>query len=228
MKKLKYLSVLVLSLVVLSSCSSDNDSNPAEEEAEEEDVMPENLLCEGNGSGSYFPLAMGNYWKWEWPFNSGPSVSDITAEVIGTFDYMGNTYFELTYTGSNGQYHFKYLREDTQGNLKTLVYFIDSTGNYYEEHLVIPNSVLSTGDQWEFYSVFDSNDFVDPVQRVQSINAALETDFCNYTGGLEIFTRNLAADPAFPQSAILDYKIYKKGLGLINFEGNVLTEVILN
>jgi hypothetical protein len=224
MKKINFFGLL-LSILVVMSCSSDDSSND-DNITENPDQMV-NLLCEGNGSNSYFPLAIGNYWKWEYPF-SFPSTPDITAEVIGTFDYNGITYYELEYTGSDGQYHFKYLREDSQGNLKVLVYFLSVNGNYYEEHTIIPNSSsFSAGDQWNFYAALDEFDSIEPVQRVQSVGT-YDTETCSYEQALEIFTRNLQADTTIPQSAILDYKIYKKGVGIVNFDGNVLTEVILN
>lgn len=195
------------------------------------DSGTDDILCQGNASDTYFPLAVGNYWKWEWPFSVGQSVADITAEVIGTFDHNGQTYYELTYTGTTGAYRFKYLREDQQGNLKVLVLFEDpsTSTEFYEEHTVIPNTSLSSGSQWDFYGFAQdatNPDFVlNYVQRVASTSTTLETDFCTYTQGLEIFTRVINS---LGDETVVNYKVYKRGLGIINYEGNVLTEVILN
>jgi len=195
------------------------------------DCLPNNefTLCDGNGSDIYFPLAIGNYWKWVDPFpiNSTP---DVTAEIIGMFEHDGVEYYELEYTGSDGAYHFKYLRYDSNNNLKVLVYYIDNVnGNYYQEHMLIPNSPLSSSSEWDFYGAFDQDTAnFHYIQDVYNVNLTVETDSCEYDGCLEIFTKNTLADPAFPQFVISDYKVYKKGVGIVNFNGNKLTEMILN
>ena len=60
MKTLKHLFIL-LSITIVFNCSGEDS------ESNDDDPEVENVLCDGDGSDSYFPLAMGNFWKWEYP-----------------------------------------------------------------------------------------------------------------------------------------------------------------
>jgi hypothetical protein len=76
MKKIsKYvLAIFILSSIIFISCSSDKSEN------------------NGTSSGNFLPLAVNNIWKYS--IENQSTINEV--KIIGTAQFSGNTYYELT------------------------------------------------------------------------------------------------------------------------------------
>ncbi|HRG53827.1 MAG TPA: hypothetical protein PLL00_13405 [Bacteroidia bacterium] len=189
MKKtvLSLISIAALSTVLISSCKK--------KDKEEDITEPEvNQVCDGNGSASYYPLAVGNSRVYAFTFGT---VVDITMAVIDTKVIGGKTYYAQVTSGFIGT-DTSYYREDPTTHD---VYEIDGT-----ETLMVPgNPVVG--------QVLPSD--AGTTSKVTNLNASYSTATCSYTGLLEV------TDYDASTSKVVNTAYYKKGLGLVGaFDDN--------
>ena len=187
-KKSKILvSALMLCVlgVVYTSCKSDDDSN----------TPPKNVLCDGNGMLSYFPLDSGNTWGYQNSI-SGVIQTQIhpSLKIIGTKIFLNKRYFfiyDLPDLGGMIGEDF-YLREETTNHN---IYRYNSG----EEYLEVPGSP-TLNQSWTY--VFNST------RKVTNLSASKVTPSCSYTGLLEITETSSSGN-------YVELFYYKKGLGIV-------------
>lgn len=157
-------------------------------------------LCDGiPGNSKYFPLAIGNKWKYGRTY-SVPGNDDYIEEITGDTIYDGKTYFIAHVTDAAFGQNIDYEK----------LYREDSNGDVYErrwgqpENLIVPANPVVGQSVWSDYEVVD-------------INATVTTGECTYTGCLKI-----------QESSFLQvYFYYKPGVGMVESSDNTLEEVWL-
>ena len=149
------------------------------------DPVPD-LVCTGNGSTSYFPLAVGN--SWEYDDNACQDINFLQVHyyeaVTGTNTYNNFTYFIV----HNDRYVMGgdfYYRESSNGD----IYYLEMQDTLHQEKLYLSANPAVT----QYFPVLGI---------VQSTNASISTPKCSYTGCLEI------SDGA-------TYYYFKRGIGLV-------------
>ncbi len=157
-------------------------------------------ICDGiPGNSKYFPLAIGNKWKYGRTY-SVPGNDDYIEEITGDTVYEGQTYFIAHVTDAAFGQNIDYEK----------LYREDSNGDVYErrwgqpENLIVPANPVVGQNVWSDYEVVD-------------INASITTGECTYTGCLKIM------EPSFLQV----YFYYKPGVGMVESSDNTLEEVWL-
>ena len=149
-------------------------------------------VCTGNGSATYFPLAVNNQWNYFRDYVSYPDVMD-TATITGTTVLGSKTYFRIISTGSTAQY---YIREETNGDIYCWNAPISG------ESLLLPaNPTVGQGWKVPYFSV---DSFL-----VKSVNASIiSPNGCSYTGLLKIDT--------YTSGSYWETWYYKKGVGFVH------------
>jgi len=166
MKKFSWLYVLagvMFTSVLINSCNQ-------EDEVADPNGNPANVLCDGAGSISYFPLADSNVWVYSGTFGATKTVTDVETVSTGTqytvnADQGFNDYDEVFIVGSNGDV------------------FLESAGTTVQDtnYLHVPiNPTLN--QEWIYTISFDGN----KIRRVTSISATVTTSSCTYNDCLEI------------------------------------------
>jgi hypothetical protein len=131
---MKYLSVFLISLVLLSAC-------------EEEDVIKSSY-------NDYLPLRIGNTWKFN-TINSNPNIGYRFKKVIGTIHKNGLEYYIMVSGYANPKEtidHIAYYRITPDGFV-----YVMNQGKVQEENLFRLNN--DDGDSWS-YKEPDYNDDV--------------------------------------------------------------------
>ncbi len=150
------------------------------------------VLCDGNGTTSFFPLKLNNSWTYS--YKIGPQVQSISPSpsVTGTTTHGSYTYFEFEDQSSTMYGGIYELREDaTSHNIHS---YSSST-----DYLYIPASP-TLNQSW---AVDYGN-----TRKVTNLSASATTAGCTYTGLLEI--------SQYDSGMVLQQKeYYKKGIGLV-------------
>ena len=230
---LRVLSLLFISFSLLTSCEKDDTpSTPPENQQtvnnngnNNQNNNSNSVLCDGNGSNSYFPLKVGNKWAWKAAMGN----YRLKAEVIEKKQINGNEYFKLDFKEFAGSMAFggftRYLRE-VNGSI---YYAIESTdnntgNNVWTDYLWIP-ATPQLNQNWEVLGLFNST-VATYRDHITSINITQTSSGCTYTGGVKVQTKKTDTNTGAVTS--LSYEIFKKGLGIINYNGKFLYEVTLN
>ena len=142
-------------------------------------------LCTGNGSDSYYPLAIGNAWYWPGLF--GGVYKHI---IYRTVEFDSITFYELYNTEG---YLWGYLNETWDGNI---ISHSESDGNNY---LLVPAHPIA-GQTWQLGN--------NGSRVVMNPHASLTTSSCHYDDCLLI--DDVSASGEHTRS-----NYYKKGIGLI-------------
>lgn len=183
MKKtvLSLMSIAALSTVLISSCKKkDKTEDVTEPEASQ--------VCDGNGSASYYPLAVGDSRVYALTFGT---VVDVTKAIPFTKTIAGKLYYAEITTGFIGTDTSYYREDPTTHN----VYQLDGTETLYVPGTPTLNQVLPS----------------DPgtTSKVTSLSASYSTPTCAYTDLLEV------KDYDNSTSKVVNTAYYKKGLGLV-------------
>lgn len=204
MKKINWLffaSVVLATSVFVGSCNT-------EEEDPNDPGTPPNVLCDGAGSSSYFPLAADNEWTYSGQFGTTETVTDVATVSAGT-EYtldvdQGFTDWTETYVvGSNGDVFFESAGVTVSDSL----------------YLYVPANP-TVNQEWLYVISFDGH----KVRKVVSTNASVSTSSCDYTGCLEIQEYDGTGDA-------LGTYWYKPGVGQVKqlvLTSSNLTSVTLN
>jgi hypothetical protein len=144
-------------------------------------------LCDGNGTTSWFPLALNNSW-----FYKGSGSNQFTDNITGTQVYGSFTYHKIENTlgGTN------YLRQASNGDI---MIYNSATST---EYLYVPGSP-TVNQTWTFPMQFSAT------RKVISTNATLTTSTCTYTGLLKIQNFNGTGGGE-------TVMYFKKGLGMVS------------
>lgn len=186
MKKriLSLVALVSLSMVIITSCKKKD---------KDEDVDPSaTQVCDGNGSSSYYPLAIGNSFV----YTSGSSIFSLTDSVSIRFAKTFNSksyYAEVTsnFLGLDTAYY----REDATTHD---IY----TWNGINDALYIPGSPAINQSLPEIMGGFGFT------AKVTNLSASYTTSSCTYSNLLEITVYD-------SKSAVYSTLYYKKGLGKV-------------
>ena len=188
MKKriLSLVALVSLSMVIITSCKK-KDKN--------EDITDDpsaTQVCDGNGSSSYYPLAIGNSFV----YTSGSSFFSLTDSVSIRFAKTFNSksyYAEVTsnFLGLDTAYY----REDATTHD---IY----TWNGINDALYIPGSPAINQSLPEIMGGFGFT------AKVTNLSASFTTSSCTYSNLLEITVYD-------SKSAVYSTLYYKKGLGKV-------------
>ncbi|MBI1288516.1 MAG: hypothetical protein GC178_13175 [Flavobacteriales bacterium] len=203
MKKKNWLLMIGVISVVGFSTSCNNDSEVPQ------DPTPANVLCDGNGSTSFFPLAADNVWTYSGVTTTTKTVTNV--ETVGgeqqfTVNVHGlNTYTEVYNVGANGDVFFHSPGDSG----------LDST------YLYVPaNPTLN--QEWSYTISFDGH----IRRKITSLTATITTSHCTYENCVEVKSYDGTGDYLYAH-------YYKEGVGLVKIDyglttDNVLTSVTLN
>lgn len=148
---------------------------------------PPSVICNGNGSASYWPLAAGNNW-----YLDGTGGNDIDLTVAsGVATHNSLTYFVVN-ENLGGSFE---LRTAANGDIMRY----NPSDN--TEYLYIPASPANN-QSWTYPMDFSAT------RKVINTNASVTTSKCSYTGCLQIQHFDASGNPG-----VTDY--YKKGVGMI-------------
>ena len=167
------------------------------------------FLCNGNGSGDYFPLALKNFWK----YDNGYEHRSYT--IKETVTIKSKTYYKVFITDTTSGVVWSwanFFRIDNNGDVYKMPYY---PGDSITEELEVPAHPYPN-QSWD-YDHF--------TRKVFSINASVKTDSCIYDGCLEI---GYIAVHSHTIGLDTTYYYYKKGIGLIRGEFLTLSVVKLN
>ena len=177
----------------------------------------QSVLCNGNGSPSLFPLAIGNLWEYSESID-GANTS-LQLEVISIENFNGNDYFKIE-VSSNIEPSHLYLREASNGDIYQL--FQENSG-YFEKLYLPANPTLN--QQWDYHNVCLVGN-CQHFRKVESINFYLETDNCVYVNCILVKNYTILDGGGITQQGT---RIYKQGIGIVGgFDATTFTAVILN
>jgi hypothetical protein len=168
------------------------------------------VLCDGDGSSTYMPLALDNQWTFDLTYASG--VYD-TLTVEGFAAYGSYTYYKLRYYDHNSGYVFPwryYLRTDASGNIYQ---WTGSADVLYLPANPTAGQVLPQGG--DFYSAYIAG------RKVIAINETVTTGHCTYTNVLHIQSYDVSS------GSVQGNYYFKKGIGPIQMPLQKLGNVAL-
>jgi hypothetical protein len=156
------------------------------------------VLCNGNGSASYFPLTLGNKWVYDFSITNSYTTCD-TVTAASTVVYGGKTYFvcKLYCTPCGGGYVNYYFREDAATH--DVYTWNGSTDVLYMPANPTVGQVLGVSTE-----IFTSGG---NGRRVSSTTYTYTTPRCTYTNCVKIEIYNTST------GAVMSYGVYQKGIG---------------
>ena len=193
-KNINQLYVITILLAVIAvSCKKGSGNSNSSSSNNPGSGSTTSVLCDGNGSTTYFPLSLNNKW-------------------IYNNTYLGKMAYKISGTKTLSNGYSYYILYDTINYQTQTYYRVASNGDIYEwgisaggsleaaEHLFIPKSP-TVGQYWkDQYLLPDS--FV-----VVSTSASVSTTNCSYTGCLKI--------QSFSTGVSNSYYYYKEGIGKV-------------
>ncbi|MFZ5552807.1 MAG: hypothetical protein ACOZCO_06810 [Bacteroidota bacterium] len=144
-------------------------------------------LCDGNGSTSFYPLALNNSW-----FYKGSGTNQFTNTVSATATYNSLTYYKVDNTLGGTIY----LRSATNGDI---MIYNPSTSS---ELLYVPASP-TTGQTWSYPMQFSAT------RKVISSSTSFSTSSCTYSGCVKIQNFDASGNGK-------TVMYYKKGVGMVS------------
>ncbi len=180
----------LIAIVLLVAASTTLVTSCKKKSSDPDPVTPAvttSTICDGNGSGTFYPLTLNNTWHYQ-----GTGTNAFSNTVTGTQVYGSNTYF-IVESNLGGT---MYLRKATSGDIMAY-----NTGTSTEQMLV-PASP-TTGQSWTYTLDLAAT------RKVISTNASINTSSCHYTGCLKI----QEFDSSGAGKAVM---YYKKGVGMIS------------
>lgn len=211
MKLIQIICGVALSAVLFCGCTKDEKDEPTP------NLFPEttpNHLCDGKpGDFSYFPLALGN--KWVYDYSPASFAQRDTFRINGVSLIAGKTYYNL----------YRYYAQDSLGITGNIKLRMDATNkNIFQYNPVtLTDELLIPGNPTVGQSIGPdpNNPTVCVNRKVIAITEAQSTPYCNYTGLIFIERYNSGG-------TVIGYEYYKKGLGLISNENYEIKQVTLN
>lgn len=183
------LFVLVSSFLISSCKKKTTDTTPTPTPTP---APAANVLCNGNGSSSYFPLALNDSWIYVY-YIAGISQSVSPDLVVtGTATYNSINYFQITDQTSAMYSGVIEFREDAATHN---IYYYSSNS----EFLYVP-ATPTLNQSWA-YAYGDT-------RKVTNVSASVTTNSCSYTGLLEISEFNSS-------SVLQKIEYFKKGIGMV-------------
>lgn len=200
-----------LMFTLSTGCDKDKDTDDDTENPSNPNNpnTPTNVLCDGNGTASFFPLVQQNEWKFK---GSGSSNNIDTWKINGTESYNGNTYLQVNVTWNGGfSESTKYFRVAANND-------VYQYSDYYgtgQEYLLVP-AAPTLNQQWTF--PVSSSVEGEAFRKVTAVNKSLSVGNCSYTGLVEIKEYRNASN-------LLTTYWYKKGLGMVRYNSLTNTDL---
>jgi hypothetical protein len=161
-------------------------------------------LCNGNGSGSYFPLANNNRWVYDFQFTSYSTCDTMWTQT--TASYGGKTYYKIqNWDAPSGYYlpYYYYFREDASHNIYTW------TGSADVLYLPAnPTMGQVIGTSLELFGGVSAG------RAVDSVSTTFTSPRCTYNNCLRIKYYNTSS------GFVYGYAYYVKGIGLVRGVGS--------
>ena len=173
--------IIAFSAVTTQSCKKSSSSTPAPTTT----PPATSVICNGNGTTSYYPLTASNAWHYK--NTSGTSYDDT---VGATVTFGAFSYFTIVNIQGGNNY---YLRKAANGDIMAY----DGTG---ADVLYIPNAP-TTNQTWACSAGFGTS------RKVVNTNASISTSSCSYTGLLQI--------QDISSGTVYETFYYKKGIGMV-------------
>ncbi|MCX6292207.1 MAG: hypothetical protein NT126_10650 [Bacteroidetes bacterium] len=194
----KYSRLLAVTFLIVSVSGFGCKKSSKDTVAPTPPPAPVSIICDGNGSGTYYPLVLNNTWHY-----TDGSINSFSNTVTGQATYGSYTYFKVDNTLGGTVY----LRKAANGDI---MIYNSSTSS---ELLFIPASPVNN-QSWAFTMNFAAT------RKVINTSASLTTPSCSYTGCLEI--QNLDAG-----NVVQSTFYFKKGIGMIRtdeiWSGKIVT-----
>lgn len=191
MRKIKLLTAITISVIAFYSCSKDKDT--AEPEPTPTPTPVVNVLCDGNGSTSFYPLVVNNSWIYSYKIATQTQSTSPSPYILGTIIHDSISYFKFEDPNYLLNNSLELRIDPTSKN----IYSYSSSSN--SEFLYIPGSP-TINQVWNYSN---SN-----TRKVTNLSASINTASCSYTGLLEISQYNSSA-------VLLHKEYYKKGIGMV-------------
>lgn len=196
--------------MMISSCGKDESTNEDENTPE---PTTENQLCDGKqGNNSYWPLAVGNKWEYEYNYTASyyglPVFEVVGTQTIGAYSYFKVNYNSHQTSGSTTQNYFFRIQSSNND------VYIKTSESANETLLISGNPAV--GDS------LGADPFLPYSQRVvESVSASYTNDHCSYTNCVRVglYAQN---------GSFISFHYYKKGLGKLNTGDVHLKQVVLN
>jgi hypothetical protein len=179
--------------IIISACKKKSDDD--DDTTPTPTPTPTKVICDGNGTTTYFPLKLNNVWKY-----SDDQGGDISLTLNDTSRNQGHFYFDLYDPFSDIFFTDPDLREDS---VTKDIYLYESTSG--DEYLWVPANPV-VGTTTPFSTSFS--------MKVLSTTASITTDSCSYTGLLEMQKIIPGGTPR--------YYFYKKGIGMVAYRDTLL------
>ncbi|MDX2002668.1 MAG: hypothetical protein SFW35_09550 [Chitinophagales bacterium] len=173
------LSVAII-LVGLQGCQKDPEPSN-----ELDPNMFNEMVCDGGGDNTWYPLAVGNSWR----YDQYGSFNYVTRNVEATVPFAGKLYY-IVVEEQSGDDFTVLLGEDSIGNI------VQYSGN--TEYLYIPKQPV-INKTW--YNGGDS-------LKVVAVDTTLDNRYCSYTNVLAIEQRDAG-------NTLKSTRYYVKGIGQV-------------
>ena len=178
------------SVAIISSCKK-KDTTPSTPPA------PANVLCDGNGSTSYYPLALNNSWTFTYYIATQSQSTSPNLVVTGTSSHNSLSYFKIDDQTAVMYGSTVELRQDAATHN---IYYYDS--NSGSEFMYVP-ATPTLNQSWAYTN--------GGTRKVTNLSSSISTGSCNYTGLIEITTYDSG-------SVLMDKEYFKKGAGMVHRE----------
>lgn len=156
----KLLLTAIVFSFIFSTCKKKSDDDDTTPTPTPTPTPPTSVLCNGNGSTSYFPIDIGNEWKFT---DSG---SEVVWTISDTVRSNGHLFFKIEDVWDEFFYSGAKIRQDST-----------TSDIYLDNYLYIPaNPVVGTT-----YPYVGSTS-----RKVASLTASITTDSCSYSNLLEM------------------------------------------
>jgi hypothetical protein len=182
-------------------------------------ILVFNISIAQNASDFYFPLRVGNFWKYYTPGNSGGwGARTVIESIEGTDIIDGKLYFRLkgieimdSNPSDSTIFHVLWIRKDSAGNILLGAFGestdIDSAFIFNPEYPLFPNEFLNVGYSREF---FQSNRGIYVQDSVVSVTETVNVPAGTFTNCLKIRDRHKDTSGTI---TFVEYHYYARGIG---------------
>lgn len=215
MIKLSRIFVLIGLLTIFTSCGEDDSDGLFVLFPNGEGVDLE-LLCNGNSTSDWMPLAVGNRWIF---VDANTSSISLEAFIIGQVVIDNLDYFQVRFDDGSTSFT-ELLRIGANGDVLIRGPYQNSTGG---DDFIFMKAAPTPGEEWEYFGDDPAN--FDYFRSVQSLNSNLSTNRCDYDNVAII---NEIARDAGGVSTLISTQKFRQGLGLVAIENLILDNIALN
>ncbi len=151
------------------------------------------ILCDGNGSNSYFPLVNGDTWKYNHSILMSLQTIEPELVIFGTTTINSLTYFQL----KDNQVYLYSTTQNFRSDLGTNDVYLNSNIDS-QDYLFVPGTPI-LNQEW----ACDNGN----IRKVSNLTASVNTASCHYKDLIEI--------SVFNGETLIQREYFKKGLGRV-------------